>query len=156
MTLTFHGAQSSLKELPAGSPQGALLGGLIFMIKFNGIFLRPLIPRPANLSKVKSLHVKYVDDGAVAARVDLKPCLAKDPVNRPLPLNFRERTGHILPSENNLLQHFILETHQYANSNNMIINKDKTNLMLFSKSRKYDFPPEVHFNDGTKLEAVSE
>ena len=156
MTLTFHGAQSSLKELPAGSPQGALLGGLIFMIKFNGIFLRPAIPRPANLSNVKSLYVKYVDDGAVAARVDLKACLAKDPVNRPFPLNFRERTGHILPCENSLLQHFILETHEYANTNNMIINKDKTNLMLFSKSRKYDFPPEVYFNDGTKLEVVSE
>ena len=38
MVLTFNGAQSSTKELPAGSPQGALFGGLIFMIQFNGVF----------------------------------------------------------------------------------------------------------------------
>ena len=38
----------------------------------------------------------------------------------------------------------------------MAINKSKTNLMLFSKSRKYDFPPEVQFSDGSKVETVGE
>ena len=103
MVLCFNGAQSSLKELPAGTPQGALLGGLFFMIKFNGIFLRPMIPRPPNLSDSKMVHVKYVDDGAVAVRIDLKSCLTNDPVTRPFPLTYRERTRHMLPEDNNLL-----------------------------------------------------
>ena len=38
----------------------------------------------------------------------------------------------------------------------MVINKAKTNLMLFSKSRNYDFPPEVFFEDGIKVEPVSD
>ena len=28
--------------------------------------------------------------------------------------------------------------------------------MSFSKSRKFDFPPEIFFNDGTKIEVISE
>ena len=32
MILTYRGEHSRLKDLPAGSPQGAYLGGLIFMI----------------------------------------------------------------------------------------------------------------------------
>ena len=45
MILHFHGAQSSRRELPGGGPQGALLGGIIFIVKFNGAALRPSIPR---------------------------------------------------------------------------------------------------------------
>ena len=38
----------------------------------------------------------------------------------------------------------------------MKINKVKTNLMLFSKSRNFDFPPELYFKDGTKVETIRE
>ena len=38
----------------------------------------------------------------------------------------------------------------------MKINKEKSNIMLFNSSRKYDFPPEVYFSDGVKLEVLSE
>ena len=40
MYLSYNGAQSSLKMLPGGGPQVAYLGGLIFIIKYNGAFLR--------------------------------------------------------------------------------------------------------------------
>ena len=33
MYLTYNGAKSSLKPLPGGGPQGAYLGGIIFIIK---------------------------------------------------------------------------------------------------------------------------
>ena len=36
----------------------------------------------------------------------------------------------------------------------MVINKDKTKIIKFSKSRKWDFPPELTFNDGTEIECV--
>ena len=59
MFLTFNGAISSKKMLPGGGPQGASLGGIIFIVKFNGAFLRPPIPRnlldPVRKSKSKSV-----------------------------------------------------------------------------------------------------
>ena len=47
------------------------------MLKYNGAFLRPPIPRgiigPVVDSKAKT--VKYVDDGTVAVSINLKRCL---------------------------------------------------------------------------------
>lgn len=158
MYLTYKGAQSSKKLLPGGGPQGAYLGGIVFIIKYNGAFLRPPVPRnivgPVRGSK--SEKVKFVDDGTVAVSIDLKKCLEPDTVERPRPLNFRERTGHILPGENNLLQYFLKDTEEFVAENNLVINKQKTKVMLFNKSRKWDFPPQLQFNDDTPLEYISE
>ena len=65
MFLSFNGATSSRKFLPGGGPQGAHLGGIIFIIKYNGAFLRPPIPRniPGPVTKSQSKSVKFVDDG---------------------------------------------------------------------------------------------
>ena len=41
------------------------------MIKFNGAFIRPPIPRPKSLSQT----VKFVDDGSMAVSIDMKKCL---------------------------------------------------------------------------------
>ena len=103
MHLTYNGSQSSQKMLPGGGPQGAYLGGLIFIIKFNGAFLRPPVPRQVQgpVSKSRSVKVKFVDDGTVAVSVDPKTCIVPDPVKRDKPLHFHERTGHILPQKNN-------------------------------------------------------
>ena len=158
MYLTYNGEQSTQKMLPGGGPQGAYLGGLIFIIKYNGAFLRPPVPRhiQGSILNSKAEKVKFVDDGTVAVSIDLKACLVPDPVQRARPLNFHERTGHILPEENNLLQHFISDTEQFVSENKMVINKDKTKVISFTKSRKWDFPPEVHFSDGTHIEYISE
>ena len=90
MILSYKGSLSSQKELLAGSPQGAFLGGLIFMIKFNGAFLRPSIPRDSILKDASSIAVKFVDDGSAAASVALDSYLVPDTSGRPRPLNFRE------------------------------------------------------------------
>merc|ERR1712208_148886 len=106
---TYKGAQSSMKKLPGGDPQGALLGGIIFMLKYNGAFLRPPVPRsitgPVVDSKAKT--VKYVDDGTVAVSINLKRCLINNISNQTSPLNYRERTEHSLPANNNLLQFYV-------------------------------------------------
>ena len=154
MILKVNNKVSSSKSLPAGVPQGAFLGGLIFIIKFNGALRRPSIPRIISGSK-KSLTVKYVDDESVAVDVDLKKSLIPDPVEKPRPLQFRERTGHILPEENNLLQQFIHEVEDFTLKNKMVINKVKTTNLLFNRSRKYDFLPQVQFKDGELLNVVS-
>ena len=46
MVLTYQGARSSKRPLPGGYGAGTLLGGLLFLMKFNGACLRPSIPRP--------------------------------------------------------------------------------------------------------------
>ena len=120
MYVTYNGAKSSMKMLPGGGPQGAYLGGIIFIIKYNGAFLRPPITRHIQgpVTKWKAVKVKFVDDGTVAVSVDLKWCLVPDQVKRDRPINFHELTGHILPETNNLLQ-YMWETRS--------INKQKLN-----------------------------
>ena len=126
MTLTYRGAQSLQKDLPAGSPQGAFLVGLIFMIKFNGAFLRPAIPRNNLLQDSSSVKVKFVDDGSAAVSINLETYLVPDVAARPHPLKYRERCGLVLPKENNPLQYILKDTEEFAKSNNMIINTKKT------------------------------
>ena len=41
MYLSYNGAKSSLKVVPAGGPQGAYLGGIVFIIKYISIFETP-------------------------------------------------------------------------------------------------------------------
>ena len=134
----------------------AFLEGIIFIIKFNGAFLRPPIPRPITYGDSKAMKVKYIDDGTVAVNVDLRSCLVADPTSRPRPLCFQERSGHALPPGNNLLQFYVNDMEDFANENKLIVNKKKTNVIKFTNSRKLDFPPEITFKDGTQLETMSE
>ena len=106
MFLSYKGAQSKQRKLPGGGPQGAFLGGIIFILKFNKAFLRPPIPKAIKgpVHESKSKKVKYVDDWPVAVGVNLKKCLVSDSKSKwQSPLNYRERTEHILPDMNNLL-----------------------------------------------------
>ena len=158
MILEYGGKQSTRKMLPGGGPQGAFLGGLIFIIKYNGAFLRPPVPRNVGgpVSKSKCEKVKFVDDGTVAVGLNLKDCLEIEQIDRQKPLNYRERTNHVVPAQNNLLQAYLKDTQRYAIENKMIINKKKTQVMIFNKSRKCDFPPKIKFDDGEQLEVIPE
>jgi hypothetical protein len=62
MVMSHKGSMSSPRSLPGGGPQGALLGGIMFMVKFNGAFLRPPIPRHVTgpITKSTSKKVKFV------------------------------------------------------------------------------------------------
>ena len=158
MFLSYNGGQSSRKMLPGGGPQGAYLGGLIFIIKYNGAFLRPPIPRNTMgpISKSKAEKVKYVDDGTVAVSINLKTSLLPDPVPRPQPLNYHERSKQVLPPANNLLQFYLNDAEKFSKDNLMKINPKKTKVITFNKSRKVDFPPELKFSDNQLLNVVSE
>ena len=104
---------------------------------------------PVTQSKAKK--VKFVDDGTVAVSINLKKCLEEDPVTRPRPLNYRERSGHVLPPQNNLLQYYLNDTEKFTEENKMVINSKKSNIILFNKSRKWDFPPEMSFSNNEIL-----
>ena len=134
------------------------LGGLIFIVKFNGTFLRPPVPRnisgPIRTSKAKS--VKFVDDGSVAVSINLKTCLTPDTTERPKPLNYHERTCSVLAPETNLSQYYLDEAERFTLENKMKINQKKTKIISFNKSRKLDFPPELRLSDGEILNVVTD
>ena len=89
--MSHMGDISLSRPLPCGGTLGALLGGITFMIKFNGAFLRRPIPphMKGPVTKSTSNKVKFVDDGSVAVSINLKLNLVPDPVERPKPLTFR-------------------------------------------------------------------
>ena len=88
--------------------------------------------------------------------LDLKSNLEKDPLPRPRPVTYNERSGHCLPPERNLLQYYVTETENFASINNMKINKKKTKIIKFTNARSLDFPPELTFVDGSSLDTMTE
>ena len=101
LNLQYEGAKSKSKMLIGGFGAGTWLGGLLFIIKFNGACLRPPVPRPLTLNK--GIQVKYIDDASQMASVNLKKSLLQDSQHRQRPLNYNERTEQILnPQESKL------------------------------------------------------
>ena len=145
MILEYDGHQSRRKILPGGGPQGAYLGGLIFIVKFNGAFLRPPVPRylATTVPKANSKSVKFIDDGTVAVSINMKTSLAQETRMKMKPLDFNERTCQVLPTNQNVLQHYLDEAEIFTKENGMKINSKKTKVIKFNKSTKHDFPPEM-------------
>ena len=160
MTLSFGGASSCPQPLPGGGPQGALLGNIVFIVKFNGAAMRPSIPRfvfsPTHrnqLTSRKSTEVKFVDDLSIGVSVNLKQELVKNP-NFTLPPQYRERTGHILPATNSVMSEYLIELQHFSDQNLMRINHDKTKMMIFNTSRSYDCLPKFSFGIQESLEVI--
>ena len=172
MVMCYKGATSTPRSLPGSSPQGAFLGIFFFIVKFNGASLRPKIPRRlintvcrAKRKKcddvictehAKDMHALYIDDLAEAEAIDLKTQLIDDPVKRPFPLNYHERTQHIFPTNNSLLQNQMNKVEKFTMKNQMKVNESKSKVLIFNKSRKRDFPPEFSFSNNENLEVVEE
>ena len=173
MIMQYKGETSSPRDLPGSSPQGAFLGIFFFIVKYNAASLRPPIPRILLMSAfcrvkktkckktncvrhVEEMHALYIDDLSEAEAIELKKKLIKDPVQRPYPLNYHERTEHIFPSDKSTLQKQLYNVENFTKNNLMKINASKSKVMIFNKSRKYDFPPEYSFSDGQFLEVLGE
>ena len=172
MILTYKGETSSQKPLPGSSPQGAFLGIFFFIVKYNGASLRPHIPRimcslncsdkfktckKVDCSKhAKETHAIFIDDLSEGEAINLKKQLIPDPIKRPFPLQYHERTQQILPQDSSILQKNLIKIENFTRNNQMKINPEKSKVMLFNKSRKLDFPPEMKFQDGNILECVEE
>ena len=137
MYMRYKGSSSSRRLLPGSTPQGALLGILLFIIKFNGALLRPAIPRP------KSLTLKYIDDLSVLTAIDLKASLTADPTHRPRPFTFNERTQQILMAEGNQMHEMLTSLKEFTTDNLLKIKEKKSSVMKFNFSRSNDFPPEL-------------
>ena len=149
--LTFQRARSDEKSLPGGFGAGTWLGGLLFIVKFNGACLRPPIPRP--LSRNKGIQLKYIDDSTQAASVNLLMSLEADLSDRPRPLRYHERTQMKIKEDENVLQQELLKFQDFTLKNKLVINTKKCFVMLFTRSKLHAFPPEFHIGSSEILEA---
>ena len=125
------------QSMPGGGPQGTLLGlflSLILIIaagfknlnKNTGV----LITKPFNRRQsIENIHMKYVDDLMAAKSFDLEENLVK--ISNPVrPLNFHERTSHVLTPNKCKMQVMMNELVEYANQHEMKINQqDKSNIV---------------------------
>ena len=74
------------------------------------------------MKHAKDMHALYIDDLSEAEAVELKKQLNSDPVIRPSPLNYHERTHQIFPSEKNILQEHLNNVGKFTLENHMQIN----------------------------------
>ena len=157
MVLTYQQAgvqaTSSVQQLPGGFSAGTQYGGLLFIIKFNGVCMRPPIPRPMSGNRI--FQAKFIDDCTQAASINMKASLIPDPEDRPRPLNFHERTQMVLSKEENILQQEMTRFYVEAAENRFFVNYKKSFIMQFSRSRKFDFPAEFKIGDSDVLDVYS-
>ena len=156
MVVKFRGIVSLLRNLPGSSPQGTVLGVILFIIIFNGASLRPTIPRPIwpffnkKSNDPEALKMKFVDDLSIAARVNLNADLIDD-MGRQRPLTFDERFQTKLSDDANMLQEIVNRLKDFAGERQMLVNNDKSSVMMFTTSRIKAFPAEIFLN-GKNLE----
>ena len=150
LILSHNSVRSSERPLPGGFGAGPWLGGMLFIVKFNGPCLRPPIPRP--ISGNTGQQFNYIDDSCQVASVNMKVSLEPDPVSRPRPLNYNERTEMRLKPHENVLQQQLIKFEDFTIKNKLVINSSKFCVMYFSRLKNYAFPPEFSIGKTQVLE----
>ena len=131
MTLKFKNILSSLRSLPGSSPQGTVLGVILYIIIFNGAALRPRIPRPIwpLLPKMNNdpvaIKLKFIDDLSIATRINLAKDLVSS-ADRPQSYTFEERLGTVVSEEANAMQRIVDGLAEFADKRQMVINCEKS------------------------------
>ena len=137
----------------------------LFLVLINGAGFRTnlknvgkYITKPFNRrGPMPKIHLKYIDDMTIAEALDLKKALTGNPDPEPeRPLQYHERTGHVLQEAKSNVQDMLTELKAYTETHEMKLNTDKTKVILFNKSKKYDFLPQCYFDEGDNLEVVEE
>ena len=104
---------------------------------------------------IPNIHLKYIDDMALAEAVILKNTLIPNPDPcPPRPLSYHDRTLHVMPDDACKMQDQLDKMLEFCEQNQMMINGDKTKVMLFNTGRKYDFMPRLTINGEMNLEVV--
>jgi hypothetical protein len=109
----------------------------------------------AKRKPIKKTQERYVDDMTQAVSIDLRLKASID-LNPTHPLQYHERTGHILPVEENVLQHELERLMKYAEEHEMLLNESKTKVMIFNNATSVDIMPKLSPNNDNIIEAVEE
>ena len=112
MILRYNGAQSSRHLMPGGSPQGALLGILLYLVYVSDVGMEipdfpptslgtvdlPSVPYPPEPAVTDlEARLKFVDDLSLVESVRLDVQLVKDTSGLIGPRGYHDRLGLILP-----------------------------------------------------------
>ena len=89
----------------------------------KGDICHPILPTPDPHISEKEARFKYIDDMALAQVFPIN-YLIETPGTGEHPVNFRDRTGHILPPANQL-QKRITEIENFCSIHQMKINEKK-------------------------------
>ena len=99
---------------------------------------------------LESIHLKYIDDFSVAESLNLKEKLVyRHDSSLPRPLEYHSRTEHFLPKSESKVQGLLDEIVKYTTDHKMKINKQKSKVMLFNPSKKFDFNPQLSLDNST-------
>ena len=73
-----------------------------------------------------------------------------------LHISHHERTGHELPQDRNIIQQEFDKLQSLSRDHGMVINQNKTKVMLFNPSKKFDFLPNIQTDEGATIEVIEE
>ena len=151
--------------LNSGAGQGTLLGLFCFCVMFNEAGPRPskeplgeiMTQIRRNRKPIKAGKKKWVDDCSLTDPIRLPEKLVLD--TRPKiigPAQFHNRTGHMLPKQQNTMQSELDNLNEYCRLSKLTMNQEKSKSLLFNRARKHDFSPELYLKPGSRLEVVDE
>ena len=165
MKVRFKGKVGEEKGIPGGAGQGAPLGMWVFLFmidragpKPNQIPLGEIITKPEKKRQnIQEGKQKFVDDFTVLTSLNLKKTLVEDTnPGRELPVPFRSRTGHVLPSQANPLQEHMNQIIALSRERKMVLNPIKTKTMIFNTQNNYDVLPIISTGNTAELDVVEE
>ena len=152
MILRYKDTQSSRHSMPGGSPQGTLLGVLLYLVYVSdiGMNLPSLPPQISGVTDLPSVsfppdpavsedeaRLKFVDDLSLAEKITLDSQLD----------SFGDSL--ILDSSKSLLQSRLNELSLSAKYHDMKLNLKKTKIISFNFTRNHKFLPNLLL-EGTK------
>ena len=161
--LSFKGEKSESKRMSGGGPQGTILGMFLFIVLINFIGFEKCNTTigatvTSNLKgriPIQTMHAKFIDDLTIASSINLNTSLQKEQDDFWVrPVSFHNRTGHTLKTHMNIVQEQLTTISNYAEKNEMEINKKKSKVMIFNNTKKLDFMPSLLVKED-ELEVVN-
>ena len=159
MKVKFRGKFSNTMNMPGGTPQGTLLGVVLYILYINPIgypgeitlqvgdtltkywedlVLPERLPDSNEKLPESMQSTKYMDDATVQEVIELNKCLASN-IDRSGPLPYWESSGKVLPNENCLLQTEIETMKTISDSREMHLNSKKTTIFITNFSKIHQF-----------------
>ena len=141
MKVKFNGKYSQEHSLIGGGPQGTLLGLIEYLVQSNDA---------ADFVDAKD-RFKYIDDLSILELIFLSGVLTEFDCYTTVPSDIGVDQLY-LPPESYNTQRSLDKISAWTDKNLMMINADKTNYMVFSRSQS-DFVTRLHLNN-SKIEQV--
>ena len=161
MVLRFRGCESGEKEVPGSSPQGTLIGVIIYILYINPVCFPSEITLSVHdevtqywkkmdeVPKVTVsdvtlppdlLSLKYMDDANLLEVIDINSSLASN-IDRSGPLPFWEGSGKVLVGENTYTQSELNTIKKISDSREMRLNSKKTLVFVANFTDTHQFRP---------------